>query len=42
MAVRKIRWYVKAQGGVLLLPAGLCLFGEAVQAHARGEKRKAA
>jgi hypothetical protein len=31
MAVRKIRWYVKAQAGVLLLPAGLCLFGEAVQ-----------
>ena len=31
MAVRKIRWFVKAQSGVLLLPAGLCLFGEAVQ-----------
>lgn len=31
MAVRKIRWFVKAQIGVLLLPAGLCLFGEAVQ-----------
>jgi hypothetical protein len=30
MAVRKIRWYVKAQLGVLLLPSGLCLFGEAV------------
>ncbi|MEB3323213.1 MAG: hypothetical protein VKI81_10370 [Synechococcaceae cyanobacterium] len=30
MAVRKIRWYLKAQLGVLLLPAGLCLFGEAV------------
>jgi len=30
MAVRKIRWYVKAQLGVLLLPTGLCLFGEAV------------
>jgi hypothetical protein len=30
MAVPKIRWYVKAQLGVLLLPAGLCLFGEAV------------
>ena len=30
MAVKKIRWYVKAQLGVLLLPAGLCLFGEAV------------
>lgn len=26
----KFRWYVKAQLGVLLLPAGLCLFGEAV------------
>ena len=30
MAVQKIRWYVKAQLGVLLLPAGLSLFGEAV------------
>ena len=30
MAVQKILWYVKAQLGVLLLPAGLCLFGEAV------------
>lgn len=30
MAVKKIRWYVKAQLGVLMLPAGLCLFGEAV------------
>jgi hypothetical protein len=30
MAVRKIRWFVKAQMGVLLLPAGLCLFGEAL------------
>jgi hypothetical protein len=30
MAVPKIRWYVKAQLGVLLLPAGLCVFGEAV------------
>lgn len=30
MAVHKIRWYVKAQLGVLLLPAGLCFFGEAV------------
>lgn len=26
----KLRWYLKAQLGVLLLPAGLCLFGEAV------------
>ena len=24
------RWYLKAQAGVLLLPVGLCLFGEAV------------
>ena len=24
------RWYLKAQSGVLLLPVGLCLFGEAV------------
>jgi len=31
MAVPKLRWYVKAQLSVLLLPAGLCLFGEAVQ-----------
>ena len=30
MAVRKSRWFVKAQIGVLLLPAGLCLFGEAI------------
>jgi hypothetical protein len=30
MAVTKLRWYAKAQLGVLLLPAGLCLFGEAV------------
>ena len=30
MAAHKIRWYVKAQLGVLMLPAGLCLFGEAV------------
>jgi len=29
MPARKIRWYVKAQLGVLLLPAGLCLFAEA-------------
>ena len=26
----RLRWYLKAQGGVLLLPVGLCLFGEAV------------
>ena len=25
-----LRWYAKAQLGVLLLPVGLCLFGEAV------------
>ena len=30
MADRKIRWFVKAQIGVLLLPAGLCLFGESI------------
>jgi hypothetical protein len=30
MAAKKIRWYVKAQLGVLLLPAGLCLLGEAI------------
>jgi hypothetical protein len=23
-------WYLKAQSGILLLPTGLCLFGEAV------------
>ena len=37
MAVRKIRWYVKAQLGVLLLPAGLCLFGEAVIRKVQGQ-----
>ena len=26
----RLRWFLKAQTGVLLLPAGLCLFGEAV------------
>ena len=25
-----VRWYLKAQIGVLLLPIGLCLFGEAI------------
>jgi hypothetical protein len=30
MPFQKLRWYLKAQIGVLLLPAGLCLFGEAV------------
>jgi hypothetical protein len=30
MPAGKIRWYVRAQLGVLLLPIGLCLFGEAV------------
>jgi hypothetical protein len=30
MASRPLRWYVRAQLGVLLLPAGLCLFGEAI------------
>lgn len=37
MAVNKIRWYLKAQLGVLLLPAGLCLFGEAVIRKGLGE-----
>ena len=31
MALPKIRWFVKAQLGVLLLPTGLCLFAEAIQ-----------
>lgn len=26
----KWSWYLRAQGGILLLPLGLCLFGEAV------------
>ncbi|MFM8258873.1 MAG: hypothetical protein ACKN83_03470 [Vulcanococcus sp.] len=39
MAAHKIRWYVKAQLGVLLLPAGLCLFGEAVVRKAALEPR---
>ncbi|KKZ12756.1 MAG: hypothetical protein TE42_03280 [Candidatus Synechococcus spongiarum SP3] len=26
----KLIWYLKAQAGVLALPAGLCLFGQAV------------
>ena len=30
MASSPLRWYVRAQLGILLLPAGLCLFGEAV------------
>ena len=30
MSRSPVRWYIKAQLGVLLLPAGLCLFGEAV------------
>ena len=30
MASSPFRWYLRAQVGVLLLPAGLCLFGEAV------------
>ena len=30
MSHSPIRWYLKAQMGVLLLPVGLCLFGEAV------------
>ncbi|MCT0203220.1 hypothetical protein [Synechococcus sp. CS-603] len=30
MAVQKIRWYLSAQLGVLLLPSGICLVGEAI------------
>ena len=30
MSRTPIRWYLKAQTGVLLLPVGLCLFGEAI------------
>ena len=30
MSSSPVRWYFKAQLGVLLLPIGLCLFGEAV------------
>lgn len=30
MASSPLRWFVKAQLGILLLPAGFCLFGEAV------------
>ena len=30
MSTSRLRWYLKAQIGVLLLPVGLCLFGEAV------------
>ena len=30
MSTSRLRWYLKAQAGVLLLPLGLCLFGEAV------------
>jgi uncharacterized membrane protein HdeD (DUF308 family) len=30
MSTSPVRWYLKAQIGVLLLPIGLCLFGEAV------------
>ena len=30
MSTSPVRWYLKAQIGVLLLPTGLCLFGEAV------------
>ena len=26
----RLRWFLKAQTGILLLPAGICLFGEAV------------
>ena len=30
MSRSPLPWYLKAQGGVLLLPVGLCLFGEAL------------
>ena len=30
MSRSPVRWYIKAQLGVLLLPVGLCLFGEAI------------
>ena len=30
MSSSPVRWYLKAQLGVLLLPVGLCLSGEAV------------
>ena len=30
MSTSRLHWYLKAQAGVLLLPVGLCLFGEAV------------
>ena len=30
MSSSPVRWYLKAQIGVLLVPVGLCLFGEAV------------
>ena len=30
MSKNRLNWYLKAQAGVLLLPVGLCLFGEAV------------
>ena len=30
MRSTRLRWFLKAQTGVLLLPTGLCLFGEAV------------
>ena len=30
MSNNRLNWYLKAQVGVLLLPIGLCLFGEAV------------
>ena len=30
MSSSPIRWYLKAQLGALLLPVGLCLFGQAI------------
>lgn len=31
------KWYIKAQVGVLMFPAGLCLFGEAISRRIDGE-----
>ena len=44
MSTSRLHWYLKAQAGVLLLPVGLCLFGEAVArkvVQMMGEKRRA-
>lgn len=34
---KKLVWYIKAQIGVLLFPAGLCLFGQAVSNRIAGD-----